>query len=112
MLPVQSPLAKYSHSLSTQITSTSVAVQSLKGRIAIVTDAGWDAMDAGSAADESVVLRTAKPCGPDTPTLVSSSREASFLGTTVARKPGHRGERGISRATIAQETPGVPVCLW
>ena len=43
------------------------------GRIAIVTDAGWDAMDAGGASDEGVVLRTAKPCGPDTPTLVSSS---------------------------------------
>jgi hypothetical protein len=24
----------------------------------------------------------------------------------VARKPGHRGEHGISRKTIAQETPG------
>jgi hypothetical protein len=47
-----------------------------EGRIAIVTDAGLDAMDAGRAADESVVLRTAKPCGPGTPTLVSSRRKS------------------------------------
>src|ERR1700722_15379857 len=51
-----------------------------------------DAMDAGGAADESATLRTAKSCGPDAPTLASSSREASFLGATVANKPGHRGE--------------------
>ena len=30
----------------------------------------------------------------------------------VARKPGHQGERGISRKAIAQEMPGVPVNLW
>jgi hypothetical protein len=29
----------------------------------------------------------------------------------VARKPGHQGERGISRKTIAQEMPGVSVDL-
>jgi hypothetical protein len=27
----------------------------------------------------------------------------------VARKPGHQGERVISRKAIAQEMPGVPV---
>ena len=27
----------------------------LEGRIAIVTDAGWDAVDAGGASDESVL---------------------------------------------------------
>jgi hypothetical protein len=53
-------------------------------------------MDAGGAKDESATLRTAKSCGPDAPTLASSSREASFLGMTVANKPGHRGEREIS----------------
>ena len=45
----------------------------LEGRVAIVTDAGRDAMDAGGAKDEVAFLRTAKSCGPDTPTLVSSS---------------------------------------
>jgi hypothetical protein len=31
---------------------------------------------------------------------------------TVTNKPGHRGEREISRKTIAQGRPGVPVDLW
>jgi hypothetical protein len=56
-----------------------------------------DAMDVNGATDESADSRTAKSCGPDTPTLVSSSREASFLGMTVANKPGHRGEREVDR---------------
>src|SRR6266852_1494980 len=57
-----------------------------------------------------MLLRTAKSCGPDTPTLVSSSR--SCVGPTglrqnlnpqmtVAKEPGHRGEHEISRKTIA-----------
>ena len=55
--------------------------------------------------DERKAVRTAKPCGPDAPTLASSSGEASFSGATVARKPGHRGEREVSRKTIAQGKP-------
>jgi hypothetical protein len=47
----------------------------LKGRLAIVTDAGRDAMDAGSALTNGAVSRTAKSYGPDTPTLVSSWRK-------------------------------------
>jgi len=31
-------------------------------------------MDAGGATDESAILRTAKSCGPDAPTLASSWR--------------------------------------
>jgi hypothetical protein len=49
--------------------------------------------------------RTAKACGPDAPTLVSSLAEATSQAT-VARKPGHRGERAISRKTIARGMPG------
>jgi hypothetical protein len=30
----------------------------------------------------------------------------------VTRRIRRRGERGISRKTIAQEMPGVPVNLW
>jgi hypothetical protein len=45
----------------------------LEGRFAIVTDAGRDAVDAGGATDESADLRTEKACGPDAPTLASSS---------------------------------------
>src|ERR1700735_4339912 len=48
-------------------------------------------MDAGGATDESAYLRTAKSCGPDAPTLASSSREAKLLGGeggNKARSPG------------------------
>src|ERR1700723_1425466 len=48
-------------------------------------------MDAGGATDESAYLRTAKSCGPDAPTLASSSREAELLGGeggNKARSPG------------------------
>jgi hypothetical protein len=41
-------------------------------------------------------------------TLASSFRGASFLEATVAKEPVHRGERDISRKTIAQ---GRPDCL-
>jgi hypothetical protein len=46
----------------------------IEGRIAIVTDAGLDAMDAGGAADEGADLCTAKSCGPDASTPASSWR--------------------------------------
>jgi len=60
-----------------------------EGRIAIVTDAGRDAVDAGGAADESADLRTAKSCGPDAPTLASSVRRWSASdGGKTARSPG------------------------
>ena len=44
----------------------------LEGRIAIVMNAGRDAVDAGRAFDEGANARTAKSCGPDAPTLASS----------------------------------------
>jgi hypothetical protein len=53
-------------------------------------------------------MRTAKSCGPDAPTLASSSREASFLGATVANKPGHRGEREISRKPLRRKRRVIP----
>ena len=54
-----------------------------------------DAVDASGAADESAGSRTVKSCGPDAPTLASSRR--SYPLATVARKPGHRGEREANR---------------
>jgi hypothetical protein len=45
-----------------------------EGRFAIVTDVGRDAVDADALEDEQRVTRTAKTCGPDAPTLASSSR--------------------------------------
>src|SRR5262245_59482800 len=61
------------------------------------------------------VKRTAKPRGPDPPTLGSSLQDGDVgpngpdtTQATVARKPGHRGERGVSRKPIAQ---GMPDCF-
>jgi hypothetical protein len=45
-----------------------------KGRFAIVTNVERDAVAADSAVDERRVMRTAKSCGPDAPTLASSWR--------------------------------------
>src|SRR2546430_16866826 len=55
--------------------------------------------------------RTAKDCGPDAAMLASSL--GSNPQVTVANKPAHRGERDISRKTIAQgmsECFRCPVC--
>src|SRR6266849_9871620 len=90
---VQSPLQKYFCFHSPQITSRTLAIPShTEGRIMIVTNAGWDAVDAAAfcarwdrragrkicerlpACRREMLLRTAKSCGPDAPTLASSSR--------------------------------------
>ncbi len=65
-------------------------VHPTEGRIAIVTDAGLDAMDAGGAFDEGACWRTEKSCGSGAPTLASSSRKATFAddGGKQARSPG------------------------
>src|SRR3984885_15684019 len=49
--------------------------------------------------------RTAKPCGPDAPTLASSRWK--YSSAMVANKPGHQGELEGNRNTIAQGRPGV-----
>src|SRR5260370_7337283 len=48
--------------------------------------------------------RTAKSCRSDAPMLASSLREDAQA--TVSNKPGHRGEREVSRKTIARGMPG------
>jgi hypothetical protein len=55
-LPVQPHPKKYSGFPKSQITLYPRPSTPLEGRIAIVTDAGLDAMDAGGASDESVLL--------------------------------------------------------
>ena len=70
-----------------------------KGRIAVVTDAGLDAMDAGGASDEGAGSRMAKACGPDTSVLVSSSREVIPAGDG-GKKADHRGDHAISRKPL------------
>jgi hypothetical protein len=53
------------------------------------------ASGARSACGRMMLQRTAKSCGPDAPTLVSSWRSNPSM--TVANKPGHRGEHEGSR---------------
>src|ERR1700733_14302931 len=69
-------------------------------------------MDAGGAADESAVLRTAKSCGPDAPTLVSSFAEATPRGDggKKARSPGRARNKLLkpSRAGMPGD-PGATV---
>jgi len=50
----------------------------------------------------STLARTAKARGPDLPTLGSTLR-AQKPGGTVAKTPGHRGERAISRKPLRRE---------
>jgi hypothetical protein len=68
-------------------------------------------MDAGGAADESVILRTAKSCGPDAPTLASSVAEVSarrrwqtspVTGESSKQplKPSRAGMPGVPGATV------------
>src|SRR5258706_11697944 len=58
----------------------------------------------GSARDERGLMRTAKSCRSDAPMPASSLREEAQA--TVSNKPGHRGEREVSRKTIARGMPG------
>src|SRR5258707_12205060 len=55
-----------------------------------------------------MLKRTAKSCGSDAPMLASSLREEAQA--TVSNKPGHRGEREVSRKTIARGMPGYFRC--
>ena len=69
-----------------------------KRGVRVVTNAGWDAVDAAVSLDERRCARTAKSCGPGAPTLaLSFRRDAIPAEVTVAKEPGPRGEREISR---------------
>ena len=56
-----------------QISSILALSHPSEGRLENVTDAGWDAVDATATQDGRRLKRTAKSCGPDAPTLASSS---------------------------------------
>ena len=79
----------------------------MRGALAIVTNAGRDAVDAGGATDERIELswRTAKTCGPDAPTLASSLRINPR--NDGGKKAGRRGEHGISRKPLRAGMSGV-----
>jgi hypothetical protein len=108
--PVQPLLQKYSDSQKPQITFITLTVLS-HWRGGSRSSRTRDRMrwTQGAPETRAFFLRTAKPCGPDAPTLASSPWEASFLGVTVARKPGHRGERGVSRKPLRGECRVIPV---
>jgi hypothetical protein len=61
---------------------------------------GMECGGRGRLARRARRTRTAKLCGPDIPTLMSSF--AAIRKATVANKPGHRGEHRAAVNTIAQ----------
>jgi len=75
-----------------------------EGRLAIVTNAGRDAVDAAARETNAVCSRTAKSCGSDAP-IAGVKFRGIFRETTVSIKRGHRGEREVSRKTIARGMP-------
>jgi hypothetical protein len=84
----------------------------IEGRLAIVTNARWDAVDAMDTTDERGLSRTAKSCGSGAPTLALSFAEM-ICEVTVARKPGHREEHEVSRKPPRREgriASAEPVC--
>src|ERR1700743_599129 len=90
-------MEKYSCSRLTQITSTSPAVLALsEGRIAIVTDVGLGCDGCGRVRDEARGSHTAKPCGPDAPTLASNWRRCRRI--TQVMSPAHRAGDGDKKA--------------
>jgi hypothetical protein len=64
-------------------------------------------VDAGGAADESINSRTVKSCGPDAPTLASSSCWESFQRERWWQKsPVTKESAKETVKTIAQGRPG------
>jgi hypothetical protein len=100
--PVQPPLQKYSGSLQSQITSTSIASRPARGTYRDrhgrwVRDAMDAACQARSSARTNDIARGRRSRVVLTPRRWRQVLEKqSFLGMTVANKPGHRGEREIS----------------
>jgi hypothetical protein len=68
---------------------------------------GREAVQRVLNAPTKAASRTAKVCGPDLPMLGSSSARR-IAGRWWLSKPGHQGERAISRKAIAQGMPVVP----
>ena len=109
-VPVQSSAHKHFASVFRYFMISSPRPASPRGALRVVTnvEAGCGGRDGPSALFLRGRLRpsrTVKPCGPGTPTLVPSSRALRSSRATGARKPGPRGERGISRKAIAQGMP-------
>jgi hypothetical protein len=105
---VKALLQKYFCFFLTQISSLIRLSRSTEGR-AHVTNAERDAVDAAASGERKragrmMLMRTAKSCRSDAPMPASSLREDAQA--TVSNKHGHRGEREVSRKTIARGMPG------
>ena len=77
------------------------------------SNARWDAVDADVRADERRTTRTAKSCGPDAPTLASSSREASSARRRWQESPVTEESAIVSRKPLRREgriASAEPVC--
>jgi hypothetical protein len=87
-----------------------------EGRLAIVTDAERDAMDARQRSanilrGRAVLTRTVKSCGPDAPTLASSLRiQFAGDGDKQARSPGRARRKPLK--PLRGESRMDPVNLW
>jgi len=88
----------------TQISSLIRPVPSHRGALRNVINAGRDAVDAGGAKDEGAVRVRRSRVVLTPQSLASSLREEAQA--TVSSKRGHRGEREVSRKTIARGMPG------
>ena len=102
---VQSHLQKYFRSLLTQINSELAPSRPLQGRIAIVTNAGRDAMDADGAADE-------RHCGGRRSRVVLTPRCWRQVGGSISaddgdNKPITEESAKETVKTIARGMPGV-----
>ena len=100
---------KYFPSPPTQIRCISKPSRPDRGALRTSRNAGRDAVDAAASGEQQragrmMPKRTAKSCGSDAPMPASSLREDAQA--TVSNKHGHRGEREVSRKTIAQGMPG------
>ena len=104
--PVQPLREKYFAGAVGQIKTRTPAVPARKRGVRTSRTLGRDAMDAMAPLTMALVAdgKAVWSWRPD----AGVKCRGVFRGATVARKPGHRGERGISRKTIAQ---GMPDCL-
>jgi hypothetical protein len=72
-----------------------------EGRYAIVTDAGQDAMDARRRADERLLLRTAKSCGPDASAVgVKRAEQSAWRRCQQSPITGYRMHTSFSVAKL------------
>jgi len=105
--PVQPLAQKYFASVVGQISDLNSRVPpDQRGRAHVTNVAAGCGGRELMARDERLSARTAKSCGPGAPMLAFKLPE-NVPEVKVARKPGHLGEREVSRKTTAQ---GKPVC--